>query len=76
MEQTGDELINIMADKTRNEMEKDAAFQTFCAKYELRLNRLVEIQCVKLGYSAEIAFKAVECFATQQKAVHKYENKG
>lgn len=61
MEQTGDELINIMADKTRNEMEKDAAFQTFCAKYELRLNRLVEIQCVKLGYSAEIAFKAVEC---------------
>ena len=61
MEQTGDELINIMADKTRNEMEKDAAFQTFCAKYELRLNRLVEVQCAKLGYSAEIAFKAVEC---------------
>ena len=27
----------------------------------MRLNRLVEIQCAKLGYSAEIAFKAVEC---------------
>lgn len=60
-EQTGDELIEIMADKSRSEMEIEAAFQTFCAKYELRLNRLVEVQCVKLGYSAEIAFKAVEC---------------
>lgn len=61
MEQTGDVLIGIIADKTRNVVEVDAAFQTFCAKYELRLNRLVEIQCSKLGYSAEIAFKAVEC---------------
>lgn len=61
MEQTGDELISIMADKSRTEIEIDAAFQTFCAKYELRLNRLVEVQCTKLGYSAEIAFKAVEC---------------
>lgn len=61
MEQTGDVLINIMADKNRSVAEIDAAFQTFCAKYELRLNRLVEVQCVKLGYSAEIAFKAVEC---------------
>lgn len=61
MEQTGDVLINIMADKNRSVDEIDAAFQTFCAKYELRLNRLVEIHCVKLGYSAEIAFKAVEC---------------
>ena len=61
MEQTGDVLIGIIADKTRNAVEVDAAFQTFCAKYELRLNRLVEVQCAKLGYSAEIAFKAVEC---------------
>ena len=61
MDQTGEELIKIMADKSRSEMEIDAAFQTFCAKYEMRLNRLVEIQCAKLGYSAEIAFKAVEC---------------
>lgn len=61
MEQTGDVLISIMADKSRSKMEIDAAFQTFCAKYELRLNRLVEVQCAKLGYSAEIAFKAVEC---------------
>lgn len=61
MEQTGDVLISIMADKSRSEMEIDAAFQTFCAKYELRLNRLMEVQCVKLGYSADIAFKAVEC---------------
>jgi len=61
MEQTGDVLINIMADKTRCVAEIDAAFQMFCAKYELRLNRLVEVQCAKLGYSAEIAFKAVEC---------------
>ena len=61
MEQTGDVLISIMADKSRGKMEIDAAFQTFCAKYELRLNRLVEVQCAKLGYSAEIAFKAVEC---------------
>ena len=61
MEQTGDVLINIMADKTRSVAEIDAAFQMFCAKYELRLNRLVEVQCAKLGYSAEIAFKAVEC---------------
>lgn len=61
MEQRGDVLIDIMADKTRSAEEIDAAFQTFCAKYELRLNRLVEIQCAKLGYSAEIAFKAVEC---------------
>ena len=61
MDQTGDVLINIMADKTRSVAEIDAAFQMFCAKYELRLNRLVEVQCVKLGYSAEIAFKAVEC---------------
>ncbi len=61
MEQTGDVLINIMADKTRSVAEIDAAFQMFCAKYEQRLNRLVEVQCVKLGYSAEIAFKAVEC---------------
>ena len=61
MEQTGDVLIEIMADKTRSAVEIDAAFQTFCAKYELRLNRLVEIQCAKLGYPAEIAFKAVEC---------------
>lgn len=61
MEQTGDVLISIMADKSHSEMEIDAAFQMFCAKYELRLNRLVEVQCAKLGYSAEIAFKAVEC---------------
>lgn len=61
MEQTGDVLISIMADKSRSEMEINAAFQTFCAKYELRLNRLMEVQCVKLGYSADIAFKAVEC---------------
>lgn len=61
MDQTGEKLINIMADKSRSEMEIDAAFQTFCAKYEIRLNRLVEIQCAKLGYSAGIAFKAVEC---------------
>ncbi len=61
MEQRGDVLIDIMADKTRCAEEIDAAFLTFCAKYELRLNRLVEIQCAKLGYSAEIAFKAVEC---------------
>ena len=61
MEQTGDELISIMADKSRSVLEIDAAFQTFCAKYEKRLNRLVEVQCTKLGYSAEIAFKAVEC---------------
>jgi len=61
MEQTGDVLISIMADKSRSEMEIDAAFQTFCAKYELRLNRLMEVQCAKLGYSADIAFKAVEC---------------
>lgn len=61
MEQRGDVLIDIMADKTRSAKEIDAAFQMFCAKYELRLNRLVEIQCAKLGYSAEIAFKAVEC---------------
>lgn len=61
MEQTGDVLISIMADKSRSATEKDAAFQTFCAKYERRLNRLVEGQCAKLGYSAEIAFKAVEC---------------
>ena len=45
MEQTGDVLINIMADKTRSVAEIDAAFQMFCAKYELRLNRLVEVQC-------------------------------
>ena len=37
MEQTGDVLISIMADKSRSKMEIDAAFQTFCAKYELRL---------------------------------------
>lgn len=61
MEQTGDVLIGIMADKARSVEEVEAAFQTFCAKYELRLNRLVEVQCAKLGYSAEIAFKAVEC---------------
>ena len=61
MEQRGDVLIDIMADKTRSAKEIDAAFQMFCAKYELRLNRLVEVQCAKLGYSAEIAFKAVEC---------------
>ena len=61
MEQTGDVLISIMADKSRSEMEIDAAFQTFCAKYELRLNRLMELQCAKLGYSTDIAFKAVEC---------------
>lgn len=61
MDQSGDELLNIIADKSRSELEKDAAFQTFCAKYEMRLNRFVEIQCAKLGYSAEIAFKAVEC---------------
>lgn len=61
MEQTGDVLISIMADKSHSEMEIDAAFQMFCAKYELRLNRLVEVQCAKLGYSADIAFKAVEC---------------
>ena len=61
MEQTGDMLIGIMADKTHSVEEIDAAFQTFCAKYELRLSRLVEVQCAKLGYSAEIAFKAVEC---------------
>lgn len=61
MEQTGDMLISIMADKSHSEMEIDAAFQMFCAKYESRLNQLVEVQCAKLGYSAEIAFKAVEC---------------
>ena len=61
MEHTGDVLIDIMADKTRSAVEIDAAFQMFCAKYELRLNRLMEVQCAKLGYSAEIAFKAVEC---------------
>lgn len=61
MEQTGDVLIGIMADETRSVAEVEAAFQIFCAKYELRLNRLVEVQCAKLGYSAEIAFKAVEC---------------
>ena len=31
MDQTGEKLINIMADKSRSEMEIDAAFQTFCA---------------------------------------------
>lgn len=61
MEQTGDVLISIIADKTRSCHEKDAAFQMFCAKYERRLNRLVENQCAKLGYSADVAFKAVEC---------------
>lgn len=61
MEQTGDVLISIMADKSRSKMEIDSAHQTFCAKYEVRLNRLVEYQCAKFGYSAEIAFKAVEC---------------
>lgn len=50
-----------MADKSRKEQERDTAFQMFCAKYERRLNRLVECQCAKLGYSAELAFKAVEC---------------
>lgn len=59
MEQSGDVLINIMADKKRSVAEIDAAFQLFCTKYELRLSRLVEVQCAKLGYSAEIAFKAV-----------------
>lgn len=61
MEQTGDVLLDIMADKSRSEGEVNAAFQMFCAKYEMRLNRLVEGQCAKLGYPAEIAFKAVEC---------------
>lgn len=61
MEQTGDVLISIIADKTRSGQDRDAAFQMFCAKYERRLNRLVENQCAKLGYSADVAFKAVEC---------------
>lgn len=61
MEQSGEELMNIIADKSRNEDDKDAAFHTFCGKYEKRLNKLVEGLCVKFGYSAEIAFKAVEC---------------
>lgn len=61
MEQTGDMLISIMADKTQSTETIDAAFHTFCAKYDSRLLHLVEVQCTKLGYSAEIAFKAVEC---------------
>lgn len=61
MDQSGEELMNIMADKYRNEDEKDAAFQMFCVKYEKRLNNLVEVLCQKFGYSSEIAFKAVEC---------------
>lgn len=61
MEQSGEELMNIMADKSLNEDEKNAAFQMFCVKYEKRLNNLVEGLCQKFGYSSEIAFKAVEC---------------
>ena len=75
MDQTGEKLINIMADKSRSEMEIDAAFQTFCAKYEMRLNRLVEIQCAKLGYSAEIAFKAVECTFARVKRYPTFDKK-
>ena len=54
MDQSGEELMNIMADKYRNEDEKDAAFQMFCVKYEKRLNNLVEGLCQKFGYSSEI----------------------
>ena len=61
MDQSGEELMNIMADKYRNEDEKDAAFQMFCVKYEKRLNKLVEGLCQKFGYSSEFAFKAVDC---------------
>jgi len=60
-EQTGDMLIKIMADKTLDPSKADEAFDLFCAKYEARLLPLVEGLCAKLGYSADIAFKAVEC---------------
>lgn len=61
MEQTGDMLIKIMADKTADSSTVDEAFDLFCGKYASRLLHLVECQCAKLGYPADIAFKAVEC---------------
>ena len=73
MEQTGDVLLGIMADKSRSEGEVNAAFQMFCAKYEMRLNRLVERQCAKLGYPAEIAFKAVECAFARVRRYHSFK---
>ena len=61
MEQNGEVLIKIMAGKTHDAAGINAAFGLFCAKYEIRLLKLVEVQCVKLGYSAEYAYKAIEC---------------
>lgn len=61
MDLTGDMLIKMMADKTADSSTVDEAFGLFCGKYESRLLRLVERQCSHLGYSADIAFKAVEC---------------
>ncbi len=73
MEQTGDMLISIIADKANNQAEAEAAFQLFCSKYERRLLRLVEVQCAKLGYSAEIAFKAVECTFARVWRYHSFD---
>lgn len=73
MEQTGDMLLSIIADKTNNQAEAEAAFQLFCSKYERRLLRLVEVQCAKLGYSAEIAFKAVECAFARVWRYHSFD---
>lgn len=61
MEESGDELILMIANKEHDHSTAERAFDKFCARYDQRLIKHAEIQCKNLGYSSDLAFKAVEC---------------
>ncbi|BCS85745.1 hypothetical protein prwr041_16380 [Prevotella herbatica] len=71
MELSGDMLMQKIANRENNEDSAKKAFVQFCSKYEERLLRLVEPQCIKYGYSPDVAFKSVECAFAR---VWKYHN--